>query len=51
LRYGLVELDGQKWVFEFPATVIDRLMYDFSLHEDAATNGTSGKPAANASAK
>ena len=51
LRYGLVELDGQKWIFEFPAIVIDRLRYDFSLPEDAATNGASGIPATNASAK
>jgi hypothetical protein len=32
LRYGLVELNGQKWIFEFPAIVHDRLMSYFNIH-------------------
>ena len=51
LRYGMVELDGQKWIFEFPAVVYDRLMSYFNLHEDEATNTTSSKPATNGPAK
>ena len=51
LRYGLVELDGQKWIFEFPAVVYDRLMSYFNLHEEPPPGGTSGKSASNVPAK
>jgi hypothetical protein len=55
LRYGLVQLDGQIWIFEFPAIVHDRLMSYFNIHEDAAeaapTNAPAGKSETNAPAK
>ena len=55
LRYGMVELDGQKWIFEFPAIVHDRLMSYFNIHESPAGRGANQcarrKPAANAPTK
>jgi hypothetical protein len=44
LRYGLVELNGQKWIFEFPAIVHDRLMSYFNIHENAATVAPTNMP-------
>ena len=35
LRYGMVELDGQKWIFEFPSTLHDRLISYFGIPESA----------------
>lgn len=35
LRYGDVRMeDGQNWIFEFPAIVIDRLTEFFNIHEN-----------------
>jgi hypothetical protein len=35
LRYGMVEIDGQKWIFEFPSTLHDRLISYFGIQESA----------------
>ncbi len=50
-RYGMVELDGQKWIFEFPARVEDGLMSWFSIPEEARASASSGTTATNAPAK
>jgi uncharacterized protein DUF4340 len=37
LRYASVRMDdGQNWIFEFPADQLDRLIYFFNIHENAA---------------
>jgi hypothetical protein len=51
LRYGMVELAGQKWIFEFPNAVQDGLMSYFNIHEDAPAGASSGQTATNAPAK
>ncbi|MDB6067895.1 MAG: hypothetical protein JWR26_4103 [Pedosphaera sp.] len=33
-RYAMVQVDGQNWIFEFPARELDRLFYCFSIHEN-----------------
>lgn len=51
LRYGMVELDGTKWIFEFPNIVHDRLMSDFNIREDSPPGGAAATPRTNAPAK
>ncbi|EEF61532.1 DUF4340 domain-containing protein [Pedosphaera parvula] len=36
-RYGAVRLEGQTWVFEFPTRIVERILYDFNIHEKPAS--------------
>jgi hypothetical protein len=51
LQYGMVEFDGEKWIFELPATVHDRLMYYFNINEDAPQPPPNNPPAGKAAAR